>query len=178
MSKLGELLLEAEAIDKEQLARATERSFSTGLPVGRILVLSDALQESVLVAALEIQKHLHFAMTRREDAIDALRLSSSQSKGSKLTEEENARVLSFVIYPKVRRIRMGELLILAGLVNETDVLTALERSLQNYTPIGQELLSQGFISEDLLEMAVDLQNEIEDGELEAAEAARHLARVA
>jgi type IV pilus assembly protein PilB len=178
MSKLGELLLEAEAIDKEQLARATGRSLQTGLSLGKILVLSNVLDKSVLVAALEIQKHLRFAMTRREDAIDALRFSSSLSKGSKLTDEENALLLSFVSYPAGRRIRLGELLILAGLVDESDVLVSLERSLQNYSLIGQEFLRHRYISGDLLKLALDLQDKTANGELEAAEAARQLARVA
>ena len=45
-NKLGELLLEAGLIDRDQFGEAMQRSLATGLPLGRILVLKGALQDS------------------------------------------------------------------------------------------------------------------------------------
>ena len=39
-NRLGEILLEAGLIDGDQFAKAMQRSMSTGLPLGRILVLN------------------------------------------------------------------------------------------------------------------------------------------
>lgn len=67
--KLGQLLLETNLINPEQLSVAVQKSMATGLPVGRILILNNVITESVLAAALEVLIKMRDGNVGREEAI-------------------------------------------------------------------------------------------------------------
>ena len=62
-------------------------------------------------------------------------------------------------------------------MNETDVMNALELGLMQDMQIGQVLISQGFITPDVLDAALELQQRIEQDKLQAIEAADILAKI-
>ncbi|HEY9711963.1 MAG TPA: hypothetical protein V6C72_00760, partial [Chroococcales cyanobacterium] len=67
--------------------------------------------------------------------------------------------------------------VMAAVVTETDMLTALEVSLLNEQPIGQVMLSLGFISEDILAAGLTLQATLGHESLSLGEAVGALERI-
>jgi tetratricopeptide (TPR) repeat protein len=167
--KLGELLSEAGLISEEDLSEAMERSVNTGMPLGRMLVLNRILPSEVLQKALEVQVRLRDEVISREEAILSLR----QAAGLEGEPAEQAK-------PEEKKkpiVRLGELLVMAGILTETDVMDALEWGLANQQPIGVVLVSQELISKELLDAALFFQNAVRDNKIDAMKACELLSEV-
>jgi Tetratricopeptide repeat len=176
-NKLGELLLAAHLIDREQFGKSMQRSLATGLPLGRILVLNGALSETLLNTALEIQVRIRDGMLTREEAIEALRGQAGEVDSEEAQRQTVKLQTVMAAAPRKKGIRLGELMVLAGLLNETDVMSALELGLVNEQPIGQVLVFQGFLTEELLDIALELQRKVDMGDLQPVEAGQALAKI-
>lgn len=68
--------------------------------------------------------------------------------------------------PNKRNIRLGELLILAGILTESDMMNAVELSLTREEPLGAVLIQLGLITTDQLRLALRLQESISQGSLD------------
>lgn len=68
--------------------------------------------------------------------------------------------------PNKRNIRLGELLILAGILTESDMMNAVELSLTREEPLGAVLIQLGLITTDQLRLALRLQESISLGSLD------------
>lgn len=172
--KLGELLIDAEIIEKEEMEAAHRKSLERGEPLGVVLVAEGLLTESYLDAALELQVRVRDGMFSREQAITALK--------------QDPRRLLDMIAPNMKAdeglklktkaaIRLGELLMRAGIVSQSDVLQALELSLAHGHPIGEMLVARGFVSRALLDAALSLQQMITAAHLSIGEATACLVKV-
>jgi hypothetical protein len=172
-NQLGLLLLESGFVSEEEIENAEKRAGSTGLPIGRILVLSEKLNEKVLNQALEVMIHLRDnAMFTEGDALEVLGMMKADADGS-INDADKAQLKSF-FNRKNRPMRVGELLVRSGLLTETDVMNAVEEGLATRRKIGQVLVGNGFISIDALEMALNLLDGIQCGDVDASEAAKDL----
>ncbi len=159
--KLGELLSEAGLVGEEDLSEAMERSVNTGMPLGRMLVLNRILPSEVLQKALEVQVRLRDEVVTREEAILELRHAAGlEGDPPKNIVEEKKKPI----------VRLGELLVMAGILNENDVMDALEWGLANQQPIGTVLVSQELITKELLDAALFFQNHVRDGKLDPLKA--------
>jgi tetratricopeptide (TPR) repeat protein len=175
-NKLGELLLEAGMINRDQFAKAYQRSLSTGLPLGRMLVLNGAISDPMLTTSLEIQVRVRDEMMSRDEAVR--QMSAMNAEGAEpITTEQVAAILQGLIPPRQKKIRLGELLVLAGMLDETDVMNALELGLSQDLQIGQILVGQGFLSEDTLDAALKLQDLVDSESLDSHQAAQALRKV-
>jgi len=172
--KLGELLIDAGIIEKEEIEAAHHKSLERGEPLGVVLVAEGLLTESYLDAALELQVRVRDGMFSREQAITALK--------------QDPRRLLDMIAPNMKAdeglklktkaaIRLGELLMRAGIVSQSDVLQALELSLAHGHPIGEMLVARGFVSRALLDAALSLQQMITAAHLSIGEATACLVKV-
>lgn len=173
-SKLGELLVEAGVINNDQLTRAIEESLATGLPLGRMLVLHQSVTPEALKTALDVQTRLRDEMLTREEALTAIREAGGLDPHA---PGDEAKVHASAM-PSLRKkgIRLGELLVLAGVITESDVMTALEAGLLKHQPLGQALVSQNIASQDILDAALTLQSEVDEGRLEPLAAAECLTK--
>jgi hypothetical protein len=176
-NRLGELLLEAGVIDRDQFAKAMQRSLSTGLPLGRILVLNGAINEILLTAALEIQVRVRDEMMTREEALGYLRSAGSKSDEEGISVEQALQIQSALKSPRGKAIRLGELLVLAGMLHDSDVINALELALSNDLQIGQVIVNQGFITPELLDAALQLQELVDKGLMDGEQAAESLKEI-
>lgn len=172
-ARLGELLLEAEIIVEAQLEDALKTSQETGLPLGRILVLTGGISEEILSAALTAQVLVRDEKISRDQAIQALK----SSRFRRVNIEVSLMDLGFYRPPPRQRVRIGELLVLSGLVNEPDLMTALEMGLIREVPVGQMLIEGGFISKRILDSALKLQEIVSSHSLSALKAAEALRQV-
>jgi len=166
--KLGELLSEAGLVGEEDLSEAMERSVNTGMPLGRMLVLNRILPSEVLQRALEVQVRLRDEVVTREEAILELRQAAGlEGEPPKTVVEDKKKPI----------VRLGELLVMAGILNENDVMDALEWGLANQQPIGIVLVSQELITKELLDAALFFQNHVRDGKMDAMKACELLSEV-
>jgi len=172
--KLGELLVDAGIIDKREMEAAHSKSLERGEPLGVVLVAEGLLTESYLDATLELQVRVRDGMFSREQAIAALK--------------QDPRRLLDMIAPNMKAdeglkqktkaaIRLGELLMRAGIVSQSDVLQALELSLAHGHPIGEMFVARGFVTRALLDAALSLQQMITATQLSIGEATACLVKV-
>lgn len=174
--KLGELLLDSGLVSAEDLEKAMQRSLTTGLPLGRMLVLQNIIVDGLLHSALEIQVRLRDEMLTRDEAIESLRKAAGK-QAPELLSLGGAKPQSFMEAPRRKGIRLGELLVLAGLLTETDVMNALEWGLTNQQPIGQVLVSKNLVSQALLDAALGLQKQVDDNVIDPMQASECLAKI-
>ena len=162
--KLGQLLLEANLINPEQLSSAVQKSMATGLPVGRILILNNVLTEPILSAALEVLIKMRDGNIAHEQAVaylsDLIRSNEIQNLGVASLEEASVYSSQPVLSTR-KSMRLGEFLVLANILSETDVMNALEFSLISDKPLGEALLQHGYITREIIESALKLQALIE-----------------
>ena len=179
-SKLGELLVESGLITYEVLARAVEQSYATGLPLGRMLVLQKTITNEVLTSALDLQVRVRDDMLGRAEAIAALRSQAGLAPlepGQVIAEPAKPPALPHQDAPRKKGVRLGELMVMASVLTETDVMNALEWGLVNQQTIGQVLITQKLVSQSLLDAALDLQKLVDTDVLEPLKASECLARV-
>ncbi len=168
--KLGELLVDASIISQDQLSQAMEQGLNTGMPLGRMLVLNEAIQAEFLEKALDIQVRLRDEMLTREEAIKSLQeLAGVEATAGKEEEKKPEK--------KKQIVRLGELLVMAGILSENDVMDALEWGLANQQPIGTVLVSQQLISQELLDAALFFQTCVKSDELDPLKACECLSEV-
>jgi CBS domain-containing protein len=173
-AKLGELLLGAELISEAQLNEALRTSHETGLPLGRILVLTQAVSDELLSAALTAQVLVRDGKVAREHAIQGLR----SAKRRRVTIEVSLMDHGFYRPPFRQTVKLGELFVLSGLVNEGDLMNALELGLLRELPIGQVLVESGFISKEILDAGLKFQGMVANATLTAVQASEALRQVA
>ncbi len=175
-NKLGELLLESGLITPDDFGKALQRSQSTGLPLGRILVLNNAISESILTTALEIQVRIRDQMMTRLEAIGCLRATANIGTANEAFEV-TSEVQAALKKPRKKGLRLGELLVMAGVLAEADVMNALEVGLVTDKPMGQILVNQGFINEKLLDAALEVQELVDGDNMEPKQAAELLNKI-
>lgn len=157
---LGHLLFEAEAVGQIELDAALQRSYATGIPMGRILVLNGATQDKILGKGLDLMVKVRDRLIEREEAVEALRAHVGAAPGTPMTQ-------NLLLPPKGKRIRLGELMVKAQVMSESDVLSAVELGLSQNVPIGQVMVEQGYIAPHLLEAALEVQEYVEQQQLSA-----------
>jgi hypothetical protein len=170
---LGEFLISAELCSQEQLDEAMRTSQETGLPLGRVLVLIQAVTDELLTSALTAQVLVRDNKITKEEAIQAL----ASARRRRVSIEVSLSDHGFYKAPIRQSIKLGELLVLAGLLNESDLMTALELGLARQTPVGQVLVQTGQMTRAGLDAALKVQDMVSDGTLHALQAAEALRQV-
>ncbi|MBP9089934.1 tetratricopeptide repeat protein [bacterium] len=161
-NRLGELLMDSGIINKAVFGAAMQRSLATGLPLGRILVLNGSMPDSLLRVALELQVRVRDDMMARQEALDALRNEATKA-GASLSGNQGLYA-DLSLRPTLQKtVRIGELLVMANFLNETDVMSCLELGLLSERPIGAVMVEQGYVSEQMLHVALTVQQMIEEG---------------
>ncbi|MBS2001334.1 MAG: hypothetical protein U0103_26255 [Candidatus Obscuribacterales bacterium] len=173
-AKLGELVIGAELVTQAQLNEALRTSQETGLPLGRVLVLTQALNDEMLSAALTAQVLVRDGKISRDQAIQGLK----SAKRRRVTLEVSLMDHGFYRPPVRQSVKLGELLVLSGLVNEGDLMNALELGLLREQPIGQVLVESGYITKEILSASLKLQQMVTNGTLNALQASEAIRQVA
>lgn len=171
---LGKLLIDAGTVNEKQLQVALAACNSSGLPLGRVLVLQSAISEFVAYAALTAQTLLRDNKIARDQAVGALRLTAMH--GDSIED-----YLEFGGLRKIRPdhvLRLGELLVLSDLVSELDLLSAVETGLMEAQPIGHVLIAANDISQEVIDAALTLQDMIRESKIDPFQAVEVLKQVA
>lgn len=164
-NKLGELLLEANVISQGDLDHALTQCQTIGLPLGRMLVLTGCLSEQMLTNALNAQVFLRDKKISRQQALTGLK--AAQHRQLPL---ENALDDSEFQLPSATHVRLGELLVEAGLVDQANLMNAVELGLLQDKLLGQVLLQLNLLSDLDLAAALELQKMVSNGGIRRADA--------
>ncbi|CAN5342883.1 hypothetical protein BH10CYA1_BH10CYA1_16440 [soil metagenome] len=172
-NKLGELLLAADIVPIDALNAALLQCQSIGLPLGRVLIGNGVLTEQMLAATLNAQVFIRDKKLTREQAIQGLR----SAKERQIPIEQYLAETGAMSLPMPETVRLGELFVLAGIVDEPNLMGAVEVGLLNEQPLGQVLLQSAVISQEILDAALDLQAMVGAGAIKKDEAAKFLGTV-
>jgi hypothetical protein len=152
-NKLGELLISASIIDTMQLDLALAQSEYSGLPLGRVLVNFGLVSEELLAAALSAQVFIRDKRITREQAVAGLIAAKERA----IPLEQSLAEIGTMQLPSKPSIRLGQLLLLAGLIDESNLTNAVELGLVKEQPIGKTLLSLNLVTESVLAKALEAQ---------------------
>ena len=170
---LGELLVEAGYVSREQLQQALDKNTSTGLPFGRLLVLSGALTEGLLTGALNAQILIRDRKISKSQAVEALK----EAKQRQVSVEAQLKEKGFYDLPSRGSPRIGELLLFCGVINQSDLVSALEMGLMKKVPVGQVLTDSNQVSPKVLDAALRVQSLIGEQKMDINDARAVIAAV-
>ena len=171
--KLGELLVEGGFLLPDELDKFLADSADAGLPLGRIILLYGTISKESLQGCLTAQVLVRDGKVTREQAIKALQTMRRR----RVDLESSLRELGFYRVPLRPHTLIGELCINAGLIDEGNVLSALETALDLEIPVGQAMIQKGLISRVDLELALELQEMVVNKTLTEEQAAEVLQKV-
>lgn len=155
---LGELLTAARLVSSFKLAKALTIVKASMLPLGRVLVLMGDLSPDLLKTALDVQEAIRNHEISRDDGIQKLMSVGKRRVTIETTLAARDQRKRFKV-----PVRLGELLVEAGVISETELLNALEISLSNEKMIGEVLLEFNWVPDDLLRTSLDLQRLVSYG---------------
>lgn len=168
-SKLASFLVDTELASESQIAEAQRLSYESGTPVGRMLVLTGVISHSTLARAIEYQVLVREGKMAYGAAVNALKAEGHRE----LAIDDNAKQLGMAI-DKKRRVRLGELLMLSGLLTENDLLNVVEAGLSKPAPLGEIVVGMGLITQAILTKALELQTQVENSQIDVRAAAEQL----
>lgn len=172
-NRLGELLVEAEAVTWEQLDEALKTSTDTGLPVGRVLVFRKYIANEVLLACLTAQKLIREGVINRDQAVQGLKAVRQRQIGF----EESLAQSGFYRPPKRRSTPLGYILVEAGLMDQIQLMQCMEISLTYEKEIGEVFVEEKFLSRSLLKAALKVQEMVDNGTLTSKLASQALRQI-
>lgn len=172
-NRLGELLVEAEAVTWEQLDEALKTSQETGLPVGRVLVFRKYIANEVLLACLTAQKLIREGVINRDQAVQGLKAVRQRQ----ISFEESLTQSGFYRPPARRSTPLGYILVQAGLLDQNQLMTCMELALTNEKPIGEVFIEEKLLSRSLLKAAIRVQEMVDNGTLTGTLASQALRQI-
>ncbi len=170
---LGSILVEAGAISKQQMDDAQKVSYETGMRLGRVLVLNNALSHNLLTKALGVQTMLHDKRISLTQAIELLKVEVGSEAPSTLTLEAHQMRPA----PAKKQVRFGEFLVLSGLATEAEMLQAVETSLNKRLSLGEAIIDLCLISKPIFDKAIQLHEKVCAGELPLPQATEEIHRM-
>jgi len=141
-ARLGELLVGSGQIGEDEIDKFLKVSSYSGLPLGRILLLLDRLSEAALGSTLKLQHDIRVGGLEIDLGLQLIRDSVHREPAASL------RCDNFLL---------GEMLMQAGIIKESEVAVALNIAEANNKMIGEVLTEHGWISDHVLDKALTLQ---------------------
>jgi hypothetical protein len=156
-SQLGQLLYGAQIFNEDFLSAATFRSSQQRMPLGRLLVEEGKISKDLLVAALNCLIHVRDKKITRILAAQVLNAAYKRGE-TDLTSALRIHGLDHLIEsdpPRLLRLFSS-----ASLLSDSDASMVVELGLETGKQAGQVLVSYGFVDENLLDSALQLQQMI------------------
>lgn len=182
-SRLGLLLVDANLITKIQLDEAQKLANETHLPLGRTLTMHGAITQEQLSLALELQRLMRERRISKDEALDQLARTKAGMPLEMAAQAKSALTTPQTHQPdgqvnQLPKINLVELLVISGVITEYDADAAFETGTNTKQTPESVLRSLELVPESLLGIALELQESINSGDLNAAAAAETLNYIA
>ncbi len=171
-NKLGELLIESGMVTQQQLEAGLQQCQNSGMPLGRVLVSFGSMSEQLLSAALNAQILIRDGKIGRDQAIAGLKACRERQ----ITIEQSLTESGLQL-PTLESVRLGELLVMANLLDQDKLMSAVELGLVEEKPIGQVLVELGCVTDALLQAALTVQRLVAEGKIKKAVAGKIVALI-
>ncbi|MBK7748245.1 MAG: hypothetical protein KA392_10275 [Candidatus Obscuribacter sp.] len=171
---LSELLLAAGILSQNELNSYLATVNETGLPLGRVINHAGVVKMELVLAALSAQVYERSGFFEKQTLIELLTLCNRRG----VTFEVALQQLNLPKPPDQAELKLGEILVQAGIISQSTVITAIELGLMRSTQIGQELVTMGQLQQHILDHALKVQSMVTNGWLASEHAAASLRRIA
>lgn len=168
-STLGNILLKSGFINQQQLDSAQKMGYETGIRLGRALVLSGAIDHAILTKALEVQTMVRDKKITVAQAIELL--SNSMPRASSKPHPMALEAHAMRPAPAKKQVRFGEFMVLCGLATESEILNAMETSLNQQKSLGDAIVELGLVSQKVFDRTLELHQQVCAGEITVGDAA-------
>lgn len=165
---LGEMLCAAKILSRRKLQQELRQSASAGLPLGYLLLQKAIISQYTLHASLSALRMIKDGILAPKDAVRALKGVHAGTGSLRQYMRENE-----IDVPEPE-MRLGELLIQAHLVSDSELMIAREIELVDHKNIRDVLVECGFINRIMMEIASQLFARLEQGVLSKEQAAQIL----
>ncbi len=158
-NKLGQLLLDAEILEEEELEEALETNQRTGLPLGHILCFTGLVSQPIIDNALLGQQLIRRGQVSKEQAVAALHEAFTRETTLELKDINKG----YQRMPLKGSPRFGEMLYQAKLLTEAQLMDTLLASQVRKQPIGRVMLEHRLVTAEIVEGTVELQEMLDNG---------------
>ncbi|HNA73962.1 MAG TPA: hypothetical protein PKW73_11515, partial [Candidatus Obscuribacter sp.] len=121
---LGDFLVECDILTASQLEGYLRQQQRVKLPLGRMLVAAGVLTQEVLDKVLTVQAMIRQGRFQRNEARDLILDARNRQPQAAAPKSKN-----FYAQPSKNRPKIGELLVIAGLISESRLMEVLELSI-------------------------------------------------
>jgi hypothetical protein len=153
--RLGDLLIEAGIITNEQLQEALSCNQSSGLPLGRVLVLSGAVTDETLLAGLNAQALIRQGTIDRLDAIKAIISCHKKKAPNAVSPDETLQL-------PARESLLEDLLVHAGIVTADEFELATITARDERIGVPRALLQMNLVDGPTIDLAIEMLQLIKD----------------
>jgi tetratricopeptide (TPR) repeat protein len=159
--RIGDLAIELKLITSDNLQKALFIAGDTGLPLGRVLVLSGVLSENDMTNLIRCQSLLRENLVQFRQVFQAM----SRVKNSKLLVDEALYDCGWDPSSQKALTPLGELLVASNVITEQQLQAYLRQQSKTKLPLGRMLISAGVITDQFLNAALNLQILVRDKKL-------------
>lgn len=172
-NRLGELLVASGIASRKHVDEARHSSADTGLPLGMVLMNNGKVKRAALNSALAAQKLIRDGAIDRDKAVYALKMARLRSIPLEQSLRENAEFQGSM----GDAFGTGELFLMAGVVSESQLMTAKEIEVTEERPIEEVFVSLGYASAPCAKAAKYILSMVGQGMLFEDQAARIIKRI-
>ena len=168
---LGHLLVSAGIITVTVYDEACRSSQTSGVLLGRTLLVTNAITASMLDRALTVLVMVRDKELTEDQAVSILKEMRRSGSGF----QDSMTTLRIKVETRGQQ-RLGELLKLAKVISESESAVGVERALLEKRMLGETLIQSGVIARSVLEDALILQKMVCQSVISQAQAATLLQR--
>ncbi len=158
---LTKLMLSAGLISDAQFSRAVSTSNQTGILVGRMLLLNKDINLRTLSSTISGCLMLKEKELDMKTAVTALKQAVSRNTSFEQALFEMGQFKQ----PRAYAVSLADLLAMAGIISEMDLLECRELELTKQKDFSQVLLEQGLLRQDQMEIIVQVQGMISNQDI-------------
>lgn len=159
--RIGDLLIRAGILDPTRFDEAIQIATQIGLPFGRVLIMSNFVDEDTLKAALQIQSMINDKLLGLDTGVTALSLVKREG----MSLAEALKEVGYKTQSNRPTNKLGELLVESGIIDNEQLTKALNRSYESGLPMGRILIQLGIVSQSVLASTLNTQVLIRDGKI-------------
>jgi len=164
--RIGDLLEKAGLVTTGDLTEAVAVSKRLNMPIGRVLIMSGCVTERLLKAAIEAQSMVRDKLVSLDTAVESLGKVSTNN----ISFQEAVRKTDPTHVAGSSTNKLGEILIEFGVIDQTQLKSALVRSIETGMQLGATLVSMNYLAPTLLPVILHLQDQIRNSVITRAEA--------